>query len=295
MTVTVATLAPDAYPGAAIIGNGDPYKLYGYEAMKLILDGLNAAGADQARRCSAGCAPASRTARACSAPTASTPTATPRCAPTASTASRKKQLVVRRERSPAALSSAIAVERERARDVALGEDVAPVAGGQRQLDRARRAAARPRTPRRRARTRRRPGRPRPARRTPANASGRRGAQRERAQDQLAASAAGRRARARRSSQSTGAAVVGVDQRQAEQLVALVDVGDARDGQLQQQLAERGAVARLGDARAGRARSRAGSRGGSAARAAKRWTAASCASSGSTQVVCCLASRIAFSR
>ena len=45
MTVTVATLAPDAYPGgAAMIGNGDPYKIYGYEAMKLILDGLNAAG-----------------------------------------------------------------------------------------------------------------------------------------------------------------------------------------------------------------------------------------------------------
>jgi branched-chain amino acid transport system substrate-binding protein len=46
VTVTVATLAPDAYPGgAAVIGNGDPYKIYGYEAMKLILDGLNAAGA----------------------------------------------------------------------------------------------------------------------------------------------------------------------------------------------------------------------------------------------------------
>ena len=45
VTVTVATLAPDAYPGgAAVIGSGDPYKLYGYEAMKLILDGLNAGG-----------------------------------------------------------------------------------------------------------------------------------------------------------------------------------------------------------------------------------------------------------
>jgi len=45
VTVTVATLAPDAYPGgAAVIGSGDPYKIYGYEAMKLILDGLNAAG-----------------------------------------------------------------------------------------------------------------------------------------------------------------------------------------------------------------------------------------------------------
>jgi branched-chain amino acid transport system substrate-binding protein len=49
-TVAVATLAPDAYgpPGAAIIGNSDPYKLYGYEAMKLILDGLNAAGPSRA-------------------------------------------------------------------------------------------------------------------------------------------------------------------------------------------------------------------------------------------------------
>jgi branched-chain amino acid transport system substrate-binding protein len=40
--VSVATLAPDAYPGgAAIIGRSDPYKIYGYEAMKLILDGIN--------------------------------------------------------------------------------------------------------------------------------------------------------------------------------------------------------------------------------------------------------------
>jgi branched-chain amino acid transport system substrate-binding protein len=49
MTITVSTLAPDAYgpAGAAIIGSGDPYKLYGYEAMKLLLDGTNAAGADK--------------------------------------------------------------------------------------------------------------------------------------------------------------------------------------------------------------------------------------------------------
>jgi branched-chain amino acid transport system substrate-binding protein len=46
VTVSVATLAPDAYPGgAAVIGKSDPYKIYGYEAMKLILDGLNTAGA----------------------------------------------------------------------------------------------------------------------------------------------------------------------------------------------------------------------------------------------------------
>ncbi len=43
-----------------------------------------------------------------------------------------------------------------------------------------------------------------------------------------------------------AAVVGVHQGQAEQLVALVDVGDARHGQLEQELAERGAVAGLRD-------------------------------------------------
>jgi branched-chain amino acid transport system substrate-binding protein len=45
VTITIATLAPDAYPGgAAVIGNGDLYKIYGYEAMKLILDGINTAG-----------------------------------------------------------------------------------------------------------------------------------------------------------------------------------------------------------------------------------------------------------
>jgi branched-chain amino acid transport system substrate-binding protein len=43
--VSVATLAPEAYPGgAAIIGRGDPYKIYGYEAMKVILDAINAGG-----------------------------------------------------------------------------------------------------------------------------------------------------------------------------------------------------------------------------------------------------------
>jgi branched-chain amino acid transport system substrate-binding protein len=49
MTITVSTLAPAAYgpAGAAIIGSGDPYKLYGYEAMKLLLDGINAAGASK--------------------------------------------------------------------------------------------------------------------------------------------------------------------------------------------------------------------------------------------------------
>jgi branched-chain amino acid transport system substrate-binding protein len=49
MTITVTTLAPAAYSpaGAAIIGSGDPYKIYGYEAMKLLLDGINAAGASR--------------------------------------------------------------------------------------------------------------------------------------------------------------------------------------------------------------------------------------------------------
>jgi branched-chain amino acid transport system substrate-binding protein len=49
MTITVSTLSPESYgpAGAAIIGSGDPYKLYGYEAMKLLLDGINAAGASR--------------------------------------------------------------------------------------------------------------------------------------------------------------------------------------------------------------------------------------------------------
>ena len=46
--MTVATLAPEAYPGAAIIGRSDPYKIYGYEAMKLILDSINAGGPTKA-------------------------------------------------------------------------------------------------------------------------------------------------------------------------------------------------------------------------------------------------------
>jgi branched-chain amino acid transport system substrate-binding protein len=46
--VTVATLAPEAYPGAAIIGRSDPYKIYGYEAMKVILDSINAGGPTKA-------------------------------------------------------------------------------------------------------------------------------------------------------------------------------------------------------------------------------------------------------
>jgi branched-chain amino acid transport system substrate-binding protein len=51
MTITISTLAPDSYgaAGAAIIGSGEPYKLYGYEAMKLLLDGANAVGAGHPR------------------------------------------------------------------------------------------------------------------------------------------------------------------------------------------------------------------------------------------------------
>jgi branched-chain amino acid transport system substrate-binding protein len=46
ITIAVSTLAPEAYgpAGAAIIGSDDPYKIYGYEAMKLLLDGINALG-----------------------------------------------------------------------------------------------------------------------------------------------------------------------------------------------------------------------------------------------------------
>jgi branched-chain amino acid transport system substrate-binding protein len=47
--VTVATLAPEAYPESgrevlAALGNPDPYALYGYEAMSLVLDALARGG-----------------------------------------------------------------------------------------------------------------------------------------------------------------------------------------------------------------------------------------------------------
>jgi branched-chain amino acid transport system substrate-binding protein len=51
LRLTVATLAPEGYaaPGPAVIdAAGDPYAVYGYEAMKLVLDGLNAAGPTRA-------------------------------------------------------------------------------------------------------------------------------------------------------------------------------------------------------------------------------------------------------
>ena len=65
VTLTVATLAPDAYNAPHVFArNRDPYTIYGYEAMKLILDGLNAGGASK-EGCSASCA-ASRTGPACS-------------------------------------------------------------------------------------------------------------------------------------------------------------------------------------------------------------------------------------
>ena len=168
MTITVSTLAPDAYgpAGAAIIGSGDPYKLYGYEAMKLILDGLNAAGASKLallgwlRR-------ASRTARACSAPTRSTPTATRPCAPTASTASAARQLGlegrdhrrVRQRDLPSRVSVAVSTVRSPSTS-----RHSPA----RQLQRHRLAAQQRGgdAPRRRARTRPRPGRRRAARRRP---------------------------------------------------------------------------------------------------------------------------------
>ena len=105
--------------------------------MKLILDGLNAAGPTSAPACSATCGPASRTARACSAPTGSTPTATRRCARTASTASSASSSsgAIAANAITRRLEQRDAVERERAGDLALGEHVAPVARGQLQLDR----------------------------------------------------------------------------------------------------------------------------------------------------------------
>ena len=77
--------SPDAYPDRSH-RQPRPVLVYGYEAMKLILDGLTASGGDQRGPARLAARP-SRTARACSAPTASTPTATRRCAPTGSTAS----------------------------------------------------------------------------------------------------------------------------------------------------------------------------------------------------------------
>src|SRR5262249_38349089 len=52
--VSVATLAPSAYPaaGQAVLAragkNADPYFLYGYEAMRLIADAYNAGARDKA-------------------------------------------------------------------------------------------------------------------------------------------------------------------------------------------------------------------------------------------------------
>ena len=48
VTLTVSTLAPGAYSAPHVFArNRDPYTIYGYEAMKLILDGLNAGGASK--------------------------------------------------------------------------------------------------------------------------------------------------------------------------------------------------------------------------------------------------------
>ena len=65
-----------------------------------------------------------------------------------------------------------------------------------------------------------------------------------------------------------AAVVGVDEREQRQLVAVVDVGQARHGELEQQLAERGALA---GARRPRPRTGRSRRGTPAARSARART------------------------
>ena len=105
----VATLAPDAYPGGAIIGRSDPYKLYGYEAMKLILDALNAGGPTKAGVL--GCLRGVQNRESVLGTYASTPTATRRCAPTGSTPSAAAPRLGR-EPFTAALSSSEAVELE---------------------------------------------------------------------------------------------------------------------------------------------------------------------------------------
>ena len=224
--VSVATLAPEAYPGAAIIGRSDPYKIYGYEAMKLILDAHQRRRADQGGVLDALRGVQNRTA--CSGPTASTPTATRRCAPTGSTPS-----------AAARCSWAGADHRRREQQEAVELELAAHSPSGGAAARRRRAAGPRRTRRRRAGTRRCPGRRRPARRTPETR------RRQRALDDLQLR---RRVGQRRAARLPvdRAAVVGVDQRQAQQLVALVDVGDARHGQLEQELAERGAVAGLRD-------------------------------------------------
>ena len=233
MTITVSTLAPSAYRrGAAIIGSGDPYKLYGYEAMKLILDGLNAAGAEQGG--------------AARLPADGRPEPRERARHLLARRQRRHHPAhlrpLRRQQEAARLAGAITAALSSSRP-SSSSSTCPVAAGR--GARPRRAAGRRRTRRRRARRRRRPGRPRPARRRPRTPpAGARAAPAP--QDHLQLRRRVGCSAARRSSQSTGAAVVRVDQREAEQLVALVDVGHARDGQLEQQLAERGAVARRGD-------------------------------------------------
>ena len=91
MLITIPGVAPEEYPPAgkeflkaytAKYGekNPDRYAVYGYESMSLLLDAIKRAGDngdDRGRRGQAAARPP-RTARACSASTRSTPTATSR-------------------------------------------------------------------------------------------------------------------------------------------------------------------------------------------------------------------------
>ena len=98
VTLTVATLSPDQYPpeGQEFFDafrekydepNPNPYAIYGYEAMRLALDAIERSGTGEKADVLAALFE-TRTARACSAPTRSTRTGTPRSPTTASTRSR---------------------------------------------------------------------------------------------------------------------------------------------------------------------------------------------------------------
>ena len=194
-------------------------------------------------------------------------------------------------RGASALEQRDAVRADRGLALGLGavEHRAPAAAGERHGRAGPRRRGRPprRRPRRRARTRTTPARRRAARTRPRTRPGAARAAPARARSGTACASRRSARRPPRSASSSVAAprpvdrpaVVGVDEREGEQLVALVDVGHARDGQLEQQLAERGAVAGRGHARRRTARSRRGTAGARAAPRAKRLTAASCASSG----------------
>ena len=178
--------------GAAIIGNGDPYKIYGYEAMKLILDGLNTAGASKAALL--GYLQTGVQNRASVLGTYSLDANGDTTLRTLRPLRRQQEARSSgRARSPAASSSAMPSSVTLPDSVRSASTSRHSPGGQLQRRPARRAAARPRRRRRRARTRRRPGRPRAARRRPRTPRAARPAAPARARSGRA-SAAGRRAR-----------------------------------------------------------------------------------------------------